>query len=53
MIVKMNEESARALAMLRYQAEHYRLGGKGAVSQQINAKIRRLLNKMNAEAVKA
>ena len=37
-----NEEGPRALAMLRYQAAHYQSLGKGAISQQLNAKIRRI-----------
>lgn len=48
-----NEKSTRALEMLRYQAEHYQAIGRGAMSQQINAQIRRLVNEMNARAVKA
>ena len=44
MMNRMNDESYRTLAMLRYQAEHYRLVGNGSMSQQINAEIRRLEN---------
>ncbi|WP_280746280.1 MULTISPECIES: hypothetical protein [unclassified Parabacteroides] len=43
----------RTLAMLRYQAEHYRTVGRGSVSQQLDAKIRRLVKEMNAGAVKS
>jgi hypothetical protein len=52
MMMKKNEESLRALEMLRYQASHYQAAGYGAKSQQLNAEIRRLTNKMNTEAVK-
>jgi hypothetical protein len=51
MMTKKDEKSNRVLAMLRYQAEHYQSLGKGAISQQINARIRRLLNEMNVDAV--
>jgi hypothetical protein len=53
MMTRKNEESTRTLEMLRYQAEHYQASGRGAMSQQINARIRRLLNQINADAVKA
>ncbi len=43
-----NEASLRMLAMLRYQAERYQLMGKGAMSQRLNAEIRRLLAAMGA-----
>ncbi|MDR1879381.1 MAG: hypothetical protein LBQ78_00400 [Tannerellaceae bacterium] len=51
MMTKKNEKSSRLLAMLRYQAEHYQSLGKGAISQQLNARIRRLLNEMSVDAV--
>lgn len=53
MMTKKNEKSARALAMLRYQVNQYQALGKGAITQQLNAEIRRLLNEMNGNAVKA
>ncbi|NDV55390.1 hypothetical protein D0T51_06565 [Parabacteroides sp. 52] len=52
MIMRENEKSLRALAMLRYQANHYQSIGNGAMSQQLNAKIRRMLDEMNESAVK-
>lgn len=52
MIMKENEKSLRALAMLRYQAKHYQMIGYGHKSQQINAQIRRLMNELDANAVK-
>ncbi len=48
MITRKIEESTRTLEMLRYQAEHYRSIGRGAVVQELNAQIRRLLNEMDA-----
>lgn len=48
MMPKENNENARELAMLRYQVEHYQSQGKGAITQQLNAEIRRLVNKMDA-----
>jgi len=51
MMMKENEESLRALEMLRYQANHYQAAGYGAKSQQLNAKIRRLTDEMNTEVV--
>jgi len=50
--MRENEKSNRALEMLRYQASHYQALGNGAKSQQLNAKIRRLLDEMNANAVR-
>jgi len=52
MIMRENDKSLRALAMLRYQASHYQAVGNGAMSQQVNAKIRRLLDEMNVDAAK-
>jgi hypothetical protein len=53
MMTRKNERSTRTLEMLRYQAEHYQAIGRGAMSQQINAQIRSLVNQINADAVKA
>jgi hypothetical protein len=53
MMTRKNERNTRTLEMLRYQAKHYQASGRGAMSQQINARIRRLLNQINADAVKA
>jgi len=50
MITRENEKSLRALEMLRYQANHYQAAGMGAKSQQLNAKIRRMTDEMNAGA---
>lgn len=52
MMTSKNEKSMRTLAMLRYQAVRYQSAGNGAMSQQVNAEIRRLLNEMGGEAVK-
>ncbi|MDR1623668.1 MAG: hypothetical protein LBS04_01680 [Tannerellaceae bacterium] len=52
MMTRKNERSTRTLEMLRYQAEHYQAIGRGAMSQQINAQIRSLVNQINADAVK-
>lgn len=52
MIMSENEKSMRALEMLRYQANHYQAAGYGAKSQQLNAKIRRLMDEMKVEEVK-
>ena len=43
MMMRENEKSMRTLAMLRYQADRYQAAGNGAMSQQLNAEIRRLL----------
>ena len=43
MILRENEIELRELAMLRYQADRYQAAGNGAMSQQLNAEIRRLL----------
>ncbi|GEM_PF-49356 len=51
MMTRKIDEGSRALAMLRYQAEHYQSVGKGAIAQQINAKIRRLTNELDLNAV--
>lgn len=48
MMMRDNEKSLRALAMLRYQADRYQAMGNGSMCQQVNAEIRRLLGEMNA-----
>lgn len=48
-MILRNEEGMRALAMLRYQANHYQAIGLGAKSQELNAKIRRLVEELNKE----
>lgn len=50
--MRTNKESLRALEMLRYQAQQYQAVGNGAKSQQLNAEIRRLMEKINADAAK-
>ncbi|MCD7933500.1 MAG: hypothetical protein LUE98_01335 [Tannerellaceae bacterium] len=45
------DERQRTIAMLRYQAERYQAMGKGSISQQLNAKIRRLMNEKGNVAV--
>ena len=47
-----NEKSLRALAMLRYQADRYHSAGNGAMSQRLNAEIRRLMSEMSVDADK-
>ncbi|WP_347154341.1 hypothetical protein [Parabacteroides distasonis] len=47
MMMRENEKSLRALAMLRYQA-----AGNGAMSQRLNAEIRRLMSEMSVDADK-
>ena len=39
MMMRENEKSLRALAMLRYQADRYQSAGNGAMSQRLNAEI--------------
>lgn len=51
-MMRKNEESLRALAMLRYQANKYQFVGNGSMSQQVNAQIRRLMNEIEADVVK-
>ena len=46
MMMRENEKSLRALAMLRYQAD------RGAMSQRLNAEIRRLMSEMSVDADK-
>ena len=52
MMMRENEKSLRALAMLRYQADRYQAVGNGSMCQRVNAEIRRLMDEMNASAVK-
>ncbi len=52
MMMTKNDKSLRDLAMLRYQAQRYQSMGNGAMSQQLNAKIRRLMKEMDCDAVK-
>ncbi|MEG1749329.1 MAG: hypothetical protein RRZ65_06405 [Tannerellaceae bacterium] len=52
MMMRENEKSIRALAMLRYQADRYQAVGNGAMCQRVNAEIRRLLNELSVNAVK-
>ena len=47
-MMRDNEKSLRALAMLRYQADRYQAMGNGSMCQRVNAEIRRLLGEMNA-----
>lgn len=51
-MMRENEKSLRALAMLRYQADRYQSVGNGSMCQRVNAEIRRITNQMNASAVK-
>ncbi len=50
MVLVENEKSLRTLAMLRYQADRYQAMGNGSMCQRVNAEIRRLMEKMSAEA---
>ena len=50
MMMRENEKSLRALAMLRYQADRYQSMRNGTMSQRVNAEIRRLLDEMGANA---
>lgn len=50
MMMNRNEESLRALAMLRYQADRYQSMRNGSMCQRVNAEIRRLLDEMGANA---
>ena len=52
MMMRDNEKSLRALAMLRYQADRYQSAGNGAMSQRLNAEIRRLMSEMSVDADK-
>lgn len=49
MMMRENEKSLRALAMLRYQADRYQAMGNGAMSQMVNAQIRRIQNQMSVD----
>jgi len=51
MMMTKNKECQRTIAMLRYQAERYQAMGNGSMSQQLNAKIRRLMKEMDNVAV--
>ncbi len=48
-MMRENEKSLRAIAMLRYQAERYQAMGNGSMCQRINADIRRLTDQMSEE----
>ncbi len=50
--MRENEKVYRTLAMLRYQADRYQSAGNGAMSQRVNAEIRRLMNEIHADAEK-
>ena len=52
MMMRENEKSLRALAMLRYQADRYQSAGNGAMGQRLNAEIRRLMSEMSVDADK-
>mgnify|MGYP001776124611 CR=1 len=52
MMMRESEKNQRALAMLRYQADRYQSAGNGAMSQRLNAEIRRLLDLISADAEK-
>ena len=52
MMMRENEKSLRALAMLRYQADRYQSAGTGAMSQRLTAEIRRLMSEMSVDADK-
>ena len=39
MMMRENEKSLRALAMLRYQADRYQSAGNGAMSQRLNINV--------------
>ncbi|MDR3266704.1 MAG: hypothetical protein LBT24_03940 [Tannerella sp.] len=46
----MNKESMRALAMLRYQADKYRIAGNGFMSQRLDCQIRKIYERMAIDA---
>ncbi|MDR1724000.1 MAG: hypothetical protein LBR84_08720 [Tannerella sp.] len=48
----IEKECLRELSMLRYQADKYRLAGNGFMSQQINARIRKLQSRIVSTATK-
>lgn len=50
MMLVENDKSMRTLAMLRYQADRYQVMGNGSMCQRVNAEIRRLMEKLGAEA---
>ncbi len=49
-MMKTNEKSMRALAMLQYQAARYQSIGNGSMCQRINTEIRKLLNEMSGNS---
>jgi len=51
-MTRKNEESLKALAMLRYQADKYQTMGNGLMCQQVNAQIRHLLGELDANEAK-
>lgn len=52
-MMNVSENESRILAMLRYQAARYQAARNGAMCQQVNAEIRRLLTKAQASAANA
>ena len=52
MMMRENEKSLRALAKLRYQTDRDQSAGNGAMSQRLNAEIRRLMSEMSVDADK-
>ena len=52
MMMRENEKSLRALAMLRYQADRYQSVGNGSMCQRVNAEIRRFMSEMSVDADK-
>lgn len=52
MMMRENEKSLRALAMLRYQADRYQSAAMVPMSQRLNARIRRLMSEMSVDADK-
>lgn len=51
MMIRENEKEQKTLAMLRYQADRYQAAGNGAMSQRLNAEIRRLMATMEVNDV--
>ncbi len=49
MTTRGNEQSHRALAMLRYQADRYQAMKNGSMCQRVNAEIRRLEAELAAQ----
>jgi hypothetical protein len=50
MRITMSKESMRELAMLRYQADKYRIAGNGFMSQRLDSRIRKIHERMATEA---